>query len=428
MVQPPKDQDGSLFSKRHCKPQYKFPLIEKARFQFFYQKVRAAVVRSLQIEIPYPTASTREREKTGEKLVETAEKTPRSFCWVGSWASGVWKGTGQSGEGMFSGQLDKSHTRYEFFPQDSFSAFSSLHIIFLLLRAFFSVSIIWAYFGSCGVILEGRGAVCEQVGWSQRELLGLLRPDSRWASSCISSTSPLETETNSATQRRPHYRRSTIPPKSHTGSPRASLWDVEPRSRIQRPGRRGVSVRPGRRRGQWMLCGGSGSAGHRGWRPESPHKCSFSRGRDSHCLGDVFTFPLWSWLNKLMFISELPLTPSFLPDKDLIFRKCVNKWETASMNAFFGYSFTVLVEPGSIHTCISWALVKKGGWLDLFYWILEYRCWNKVYVVLVETLKTAYKQNTVVWGRVVGERERGRERETHCLQKSSLTHYWPETY
>ena len=84
MVQPPKDQDGSLFSKRHCKPQYKFPLIEKARFQFFYQKVRAAVVRSLQIEIPYPTASTREREKTGEKLLETAEKTPRSSCWVGS--------------------------------------------------------------------------------------------------------------------------------------------------------------------------------------------------------------------------------------------------------------------------------------------------------------------------------------------------------
>ena len=85
------------------------------------------------------------------------------------------------------------------------------------------------------------------------------------------------------------------------------------------------------------------------------------------------------------------------------------------MNAFFGYSFTVLVEPGSIHTCISWALVKKGGWLDLFYWILEYRCWNKVYVVLVETLKTTYKQNTVVWGRVVGEREREGEREKHTV-------------
>lgn len=41
-------------------------------------------------------------------------------------------------------------------------------------------------------------------------------------------------------------------------------------------------------------------------------------------------------------------------------------WETASMNAFFGRSFAVLVEPGSIDTRISWALVKKGGWLDLF--------------------------------------------------------------
>lgn len=65
MVQPPKDQDGSFFGKLHCKPQYKFPLIEKARFQFFYQKMLAAVVRSLQIEI-YPTASMRER-KDGRK-------------------------------------------------------------------------------------------------------------------------------------------------------------------------------------------------------------------------------------------------------------------------------------------------------------------------------------------------------------------------
>ena len=31
MVQPPKDQDGSFFSKLHCKPQYKFPLIEKGK-------------------------------------------------------------------------------------------------------------------------------------------------------------------------------------------------------------------------------------------------------------------------------------------------------------------------------------------------------------------------------------------------------------
>lgn len=96
---------------------------------------------------------------------------------------------------------------------------------------------------------------------------------------------------------------------------------MEPRNRVQRLGRRGVSVRPGRRRGQWMLCGWSGSAGRRGWRPESAHKCSFSRGRDNHCLGDVFTVPLWSWLNKLMFISELPLPDKYL----LIFRKCVKE-------------------------------------------------------------------------------------------------------
>lgn len=64
VVQPPKDQDDS---KLRCKPQCKFPLNEKAGFQFFIKRLWWIFSVTFRYRYPTPWLAD-EREETEEKL------------------------------------------------------------------------------------------------------------------------------------------------------------------------------------------------------------------------------------------------------------------------------------------------------------------------------------------------------------------------
>ena len=124
-----------------------------------------AIVRNLQGEIPYLTASTRERERR-EKNLETAEKTPCSSCRGGVLRCGCLKRNwAEWGRDVFWPIWPIPHQVWVFFSRFFLLFFFSPYTLPLTESSPRPnpVSTVWAYFGSCGVILGG-GSVSEVGG------------------------------------------------------------------------------------------------------------------------------------------------------------------------------------------------------------------------------------------------------------------------